>query len=195
MDRTSFYDRLYEHRLAAEVGAREASEQANVLAAATAELPAPPAVTPLQALPSHFGFGGFELLLPQAFTFRDADIKLECGGAQVQLNIQRRDVGPADTLTTLSEQALEVVQQRQPGLRVVRSRDGLLAGNKAIVVDFHLMQGEKSQHGRQVIAIVPLMGSDQRQWLKLCTVVDPALPGLALWLLEFDAMLDGLAID
>ncbi|WP_263226217.1 hypothetical protein [Pseudomonas alabamensis] len=194
MYKPSIYDRIAAKRAAQEEAARlaklaeAASEQE---AAVEAAVPIPMAALDVA---SSFTFAGFNLQFPQRFRFRDVQTTLEHEGELIALSIRRRDVRAAQTLDQLFEAAIHALRERHPQVRVIRQRDGHLAGNPAKVLDFHFQAGSEPRHGRLVGALVPVEGAQMPQWLDVSTVIDPTRPGLSQWLAEFDQVLDGLAL-
>jgi hypothetical protein len=69
-----------------------------------------------------------------------------------------------------------------------------VAGSAAKSVDLHFKSGHAERHARLVGALVPVAGRDDAQWLSIACEIDPARPALSLWLVDFDDMLDGLAV-
>ncbi|WP_442109131.1 DcrB-related protein [Pseudomonas sp. NUPR-001] len=193
MSRSSIYDRISARR--------EAEQQASRLAelAQAASVPAPlpepePLPVALQNVASGFTFGGFNLLFPVGFRFRDVQTTLEHEGESVTLNIRRRDVRSTQTLEQLFDAAIQALREVNPQLRVIRQRDCHVAGSPAKALDFHFAAGHEPRHGRLVGTLVPVEGSDAAQWLDISCVIDPTKPGLSQWLAEFDRMLDNLAL-
>ncbi|MFJ3485588.1 hypothetical protein ACIPL1_19680 [Pseudomonas sp. NPDC090202] len=191
MTRTSMYDRISERRLALEAAAR--AEQQVVVPVAEPE-PEPEPVVPLRNVPSSFSFGGFNLVLPDGFNFRDIQTTLEHEGEPVVLTIKRRDVREGATLEGLLSESMQTFRKLYPELRVIRERDCLMAGSLARVVDFHFSMGHAERHGRLVGSIVPVAGRLEPQWISLSCVIDPTKPSLSLWLIDFDNMLSGMAV-
>lgn len=190
MARTSMYDRISEKRLAAEAAARE---EELLKAQAVKPEPEPEPVTPLKNMPSSFSFGGFELLFPQGFSFRDIQTTIEHEGDQVVLTIKRRDVPEGATLDNLLAESMQTFRKLYPELRVIRERDCTVAGSAAKAVDFYFAIGHAERHGRLVGSIVPVADQRESQWLTLSCVIDPVKPNLSLWLVDFDNMLSGMA--
>ncbi|RJX82702.1 hypothetical protein [Pseudomonas sp. LS-2] len=194
MTRTSFYDRISEIREAAEAFARQQAEEAANAPPVTVE-PEPEPVTPLRDTPSSFSFGGFELLFPEGFSFRDIQTTIEHEGEPVVLNIKRRDVHEGATVEGLVDEAMQTLCKLYPELRIIRKRSCTLAGSAAQAVDFHFNIGHAERHGRLVGGIVPVVGKQASQWVSISCVIDPARPGLSLWLIDFDNMLSGMAAN
>jgi hypothetical protein len=188
--RTCFYDRISERRIALEEAALLEQQNA-AIAKREAEL-APPPVVPLQDAPSSFSFGGFTLAFPMGFNFRDIQTTLEHEGEPITLTIKRRDVAQGQNLETLFDVSVQTIRTHHPELRIIRQRDCSVAGSPAKCVDFHCKIGHTERHGRMVGAIVPVVGSDETQWLDISCVIDPTKPALSLWLVDFDTMLEGL---
>ncbi|MCK1792771.1 hypothetical protein L9059_21850, partial [Pseudomonas sp. TNT19] len=99
MTRTSIYDRISAKRIALEEAAR--LEQLNAPVVVPASEPEPVAVVALQDTPSSFNFGGFNLVFPAGFHFRDIQTTLEHEGEPIILTIKRRDVMQGQTLQQL----------------------------------------------------------------------------------------------
>ena len=188
--RTSMYDRISENRLAAEAAARE---EAMLNAQAPAPEPDPEPVIPLKSVPSSFNFGGFELLFPTGFSFRDIQTTIEHEGDLVVLTIKRRDVPEGAALNNMLAESIQTFRKLYPELRVIRERACTLAGSAAKAVDFHFSVGPAERHGRLVGSIVPVADGRASQWLSLSCVIDPAKPNLSVWLADFDIMLSGMA--
>ncbi|MFJ4065648.1 hypothetical protein ACIPW4_10155 [Pseudomonas sp. NPDC089996] len=193
MYKPSIYDRISARREALEEEARLAklAEAAKALEPVPEPEPIPVA---LQDVASGFTFGGFNLQFPAGFRFRDIQTTLEHEGMPITLNIRRRDVGARQTLEQLFDEAIQALRELNPQLRLIRQRDGLVAGNPAKALDFHFNAGHEPRHGRLVGALVPAEGRDTAQWLDISCAIDPSKPGLSQWLAEFDRMLDGLAL-
>nr|GFD51359.1 hypothetical protein [Tanacetum cinerariifolium] len=49
--------------------------------------------------------------------------------------------------------------------------------------------GQERRHGRATSAIIDLSNGNERQWFSVSTVINPDLPALAAWLIDFDDML------
>jgi len=193
MRRTSIYDRISAKREAQE----EADRLAKLAEAAKVAEPVPeptPEPVALQDVPSGFSFAGFNLQFPAGFRFCDIQTTLEHEGEPVTLQIRRRDVRAGQTLEQLFEAAILALRESNPQLRVIRQRDCHLAGSAAKALDFHFNAGHEPRHGRLVGALVPIEGSNTLQWLDISCVIDPTRPSLSLWLVEFDLMLEGLAL-
>jgi hypothetical protein len=188
--RVSLYDRISEKRLALEAQARLAEQAAPVVEAPPEPEPEPAA--PLQDTPSSFNFGGFNLAFPAGSQFRDIRATIEHGDVPVTLTIRRRDVRQDQTLPQLFQEAVQVFRDSYADLRVIRERDCKVAGNPAMALDFNFKVGLGERHGRFVGALVAVSGGDEKQWLDISCEIDPTLPGLSLFLTEFDEMLDGL---
>ncbi len=189
MTRTSIYDRISAKREAQE----EAARLAKLAAAASEPEPQPePEPAALQETTSRFTFGGFDLVFPDGFRFRDIQTVIEHEGEPVSLRIRRRDVRAKQSLEQLFDASIRALRETSPQLRVIRQRDSSLAGNAAKVLDFHFTVGHEQRHGRLIGALVPVEGCDEVQWLDISCVIDPAKPSLSLWLAEFDIMLAGL---
>ncbi|AXM95798.1 hypothetical protein ACU5P1_18050 [Pseudomonas plecoglossicida] len=189
----SIYDRISAKREAQE----EAARLAKLAEAAKALEPVPepePVPVALQDVASAFTFAGFNLQFPTGFRFRDIQTTLEHEGEPVNLQIRRRDARDGQRLEQLFEAAVVALRESNPQLRVIRQRDCHLAGSAAKVLDFHFNAGHEPRHGRLVGALVPTEGSNALQWLDISCVIDPSRPVLSLWLVEFDLMLDGLAL-
>jgi hypothetical protein len=189
MTRTSIYDRISERRLALEEAARV--EQQSPPPVIETE-PEPDPVVPLRDTPSRFSFGGFDLSLPEGFSFRDIQTTIEHEGEPVVLTIKRRDVREGATLSGLMDEAMQTFRKLYPQLRIIRERDCTLAGSAAKAVDFHFTMGHAERHGRLVGSIVPVAERQASQWLSLSCVIDPVKPSLSLWLVDFDNMLSGM---
>lgn len=189
MKRTNIYDRISEKRIAAE---KAALEQQAALANAKPE-PEPEVIVPMTHAPSRFSFGGFDLLFPEGFSFRDIQTTIEYEGDPVVLTIKRRDVREGATLDDLLDEAMQHFRKLYPQLRVIRELDCKLAGSAAKVVDFHFTIGNAERHGRLVGSVVPVAGQQAPQWISLSCVIDPIKPNLSLWLADFDDMLSGMA--
>jgi len=191
MYKPSIYDRISAKREALEEEAR----LAQLAKAAKAPEPQPeaePVPVALQDGASSFTFGGFNLLFPAGFRFRDIQTTLEHEGEPVSLKIRRRDAPTRQTLDQLFAASTQALRESNPTLRVIRQRDCSLAGHAAKALDFHFSVGHEQRHGRLVGALVPVDGHDKLQWLDISCVVDPSRPALSLWLIEFDSMLAGL---
>jgi hypothetical protein len=147
---------------------------------------------PLRDTPSRFSFGGFDLSLPEGFSFRDIQTTIEHEGEPVVLTIKRRDVREGATLSGLMDEAMQTFRKLYPQLRIIRERDCTLAGSAAKAVDFHFTMGHAERHGRLVGSIVPVAERQASQWLSLSCVIDPVKPSLSLWLVDFDNMLSGM---
>jgi hypothetical protein len=191
--RRSIFDRISEERLAREALEREQALADAAEAAARALLPEPIPITAMKPQPSRIDLGGFSFELPGGFAFRDVEMSIECDGLPVVLKIQRREVGEADQLAALFEEAIDTTCKPCTDLRIIRRYDTLFAGSEAKAIDFSFKDGAQNRHGRLVAAIVPLLGVEQRQWLSLSSVIDPSQPALATWLIDFDNMLAGAA--
>jgi hypothetical protein len=191
--RTSIFDRYAEQRFAREAREREQALAAEAAAAALALLPVPIPITAMKPQPSRIDLGGFSFELPGGFAFHDAEMTIERDGQPVAFKLQRREVSEADQLDSLFAVAVEEACMGHADVRVIRRYDRLFAGSPAKAIDFSFKHGLQSRHCRFVAALVPLLGADERQWLSVSCVMDPTLPGLAVWLCEFDAMLDGVA--
>ncbi|TDF86148.1 hypothetical protein [Pseudomonas sp. H9] len=193
MSRPSIYDRISAKREAQQQAARLATLE--VAASVPVPLPEPePEPAALQDVASGFTFGGFNLQFPVGFRFRDIQTTLEHEGEPVTLTVRRRDVRSRQPLEHLFEAAIQALRELNPELRLIRLRDCHLAGSAAKALDFHFNAGHEPRHGRLVGALVPVEGCDAPQWLDISCVIDPTIPGLSLWLAEFDRMLDGLAL-
>ncbi|WP_236238192.1 DcrB-related protein [Pseudomonas faucium] len=193
MSRPSIYDRISARREAQE----EAARLAQLAEAAKALEPVPepePVALALQEVASSFTFAGFNLQFPAGFRFLDIQTTLDYEGEPVTLKIRRRDVRARQTLEQLFEAAIQALREANPQLRVIRQRDCHVAGNPAKALDFHFNAGHEPRHGRLVGALVPVNGSNALQWLDISCVIDPTKPSLSLWLVEFDRMLDNLAL-
>ena len=189
MRRTSIYDRIS--------AKREAQEEADRLAMlAEAEKMAEPEPVPvaLRDVASSFTFAGFNLQFPAGFRFCDIQTTLEHEGEPVTLQVRRRDARVGQTLAQLFEAAILGLRESNPQLRVIRQRDCHLAGSAGKALDFHFDAGHEPRHGRLVGALVPIEGSNTLQWLDISCVIDPTKPVLSLWLVEFDLMLEALAL-
>lgn len=185
------YDRISERRLAQEAAEREAAEKAAFEAANPP--PSAPIVVPLQKVASTFGFAGLALTFPQGFEFHDIETTLYRDGEPVKVSIQRRASADGDTVESHLEKAATQLALVHPQWQVICRRDCLLAGSRAVMLDFHFKAGFAERHGRLVGGLLPVAGTSDKQWLSICTAIDPTKPGLSLWLLEFDGMLQGLA--
>jgi hypothetical protein len=193
MSRPSIYDRISARREAQE----EAARLAQLAEAAKALEPVPepePMALALQEVASSFTFAGFNLQFPAGFRFLDIQTTLDYEGEPVTLKIRRRDVRARQTLEQLFEAAIQALREASPQLRVIRQRDCHVAGNPAKALDFHFNAGHEPRHGRLVGALVPIEGGNALQWLDISCVIDPTKPSLSLWLVEFDRMLDNLAL-
>lgn len=186
------YDRISERRLALEAAAR-AEEEHTAQTVVADPCPEPAPVISMSDAPSSFSFGGFDLLLPDGFNFRDIQTTIEHEGETVVLTIKRRDVREGVTLDGLLEDSVQTFRKLYPQLRVIRERDCTLAGSAAKAVDFHFTMGHAERHGRLVGSIVPVAGRQEPQWLSLSCVIDPLKPSLCLWLVDFDNMLSGIS--
>lgn len=191
MTRTSLYDRISAKRIALEEAAR--LEQLNAPVVVPAPEPEPVTVVALQDTPSSFNFGGFNLVFPEGFHFREIQTTLEHEGEPIILTIKRRDVVQSQNLQQLFDAGVQTLRTIHPDLRIIRQRDYSVAGSAAKCLDFHCKIGQAERHGRLVGAIVPVAGSDEVQWLDIACVIDPTKPALSLWLVDFDSMLEGLA--
>lgn len=191
-NRPNLYDRLSADRIAKEKAAQVAQLEAAALEAERQAAPVAPAI--LQEASSCFTFGGFQLDFPDGFRFRDIQTTLEHDGEPVTLNIRRRDVREGQTLDQLFEDSLQALLRVNPQVRFVRRSDANLAGSPAKTLDFQFTIDHEQQHGRLIGALVPVAGRDYPQWLEISCAIDPAKAGLSHWLLQFDRMLDGLAI-
>ena len=192
MVRTNFYDRLSEKRLAAEALARQQAEDAANAPAPIIE-PEPVPVLPLEPGRNELKIAGLALLMPQGFSFRDTDTTFEKDGHPVTLSAKCRPAPEGLTLQRSAELYLDNLRQRHADLTVVRQSDCLLAGNPAIALDYACMAGQERRHGRAITAIIESANGHERQWFSLSTVIDPDLPALAGWLIDFDHMLSDIA--
>ncbi|POA17587.1 hypothetical protein C1886_21285 [Pseudomonas sp. FW300-N1A1] len=192
MTRTCIYDRISAKRIAREEAARLEQQAASIIVPEPE--PEPEAVVPLQETPSSFTFGGFNLAFAAGYRFRDIQVTLEHEGEPIVLTINRRDVQLGQTLEALFETSVQGYRTLYPELRIIRQRDGRVAGSAAKSLDFHFKTGHADRHGRLVGAIVPVAGNDDVQWLSISCAIDPTRPVLSHWLLDFDSMLDGLVI-
>ena len=193
MYKPSIYDRISAKREAQQ----EAERLAELAEAAMVAEPVPepvPVPAELQNIASSFTFGGLNLQFPMGFRFRDIQTTLEHEGEPVTLNIRRRDVRAGQTLEQLFDEGIRALRERNPQLRVIRQRDCHLAGSSAKALDFHFNAGHEPRHGRLVGALVPVEGSNKLQWLDISCVIDPTKLGLSQWLVEFDRMLDDIAL-
>ncbi|WP_416468228.1 DcrB-related protein [Pseudomonas sp. LFS044] len=193
MYKPSIYDRISAKREAQQ----EAERLAELAEAAMVAEPVPesvPVPVELQNIASSFTFGGLNLQFPMGFRFRDIQTTLEHEGEPVTLNIRRRDVRAGQTLEQLFDEGIRALRERNPQLRVIRQRDCHLAGSSAKALDFHFNAGHEPRHGRLVGALVPVEGSNKLQWLDISCVIDPTKLGLSQWLVEFDRMLDDIAL-
>lgn len=191
--RTSIFDRLYERRMADEALARQQAEQAAAEVAAAALLPVEIPVTPMVDKPSRFDLGGFLFELPASTSVRDMELTLDHEGEAVLLAVRRRDVGETPTLADLFTAEIEALEQRYPHLHQVRRRESLLAGNKALALDYQFLDGHDQRHGRLVAGLIAQADNSAPQWLSIRCTFDPNVEALGGWLLQFDQMLDGLA--
>jgi hypothetical protein len=191
MIRTSLYDRISEKRMAQEEAARVELQNAPVIEPEPEPEPEP--VVALQDTPSSFSFGGFNLAFPTGFNFREVQTTLEHQGEPVSLTVKRRDVQQGQTLEQLFEASVQGFRKDHPDVRIIRQRDVRVAGSAAKSVDLHFKSGHAERHARLVVALVPVAGRDDMQWLSIACEIDPARPALSLWLVDFDDMLDGLA--
>ncbi len=192
MIRTSIYDRISEQRLKAEALALEQAEQEVVETEAPEPLSLTPP-TPLQEAASSFNFAGLNFAFPQGLAFSDIKAIAHVNGEQIDVSIQRRAVAEQHTLVQGFGVAVEELQALYPQLRIIRQREGVLAGNAALITDFIFRAGHEERHGRLAGALMPVADSNERQWLSVSCVIDPQKPALQGWLLDFDDMLAGLA--
>lgn len=184
--------RLAQEREAAAAAAAAAAE-ASAQAAVEALLPAQVPVTPMLDSPARFELHGFHFVLPQAAAFRSMQLALDYQGETVELRTQRRKVAEAQTLEQLFADELDALGHRHPQLRIVRQREALLAGSKALALDYQFFEGGDLRQGRLVAGLVPQTNSHAPQWFSIGCVIDPNLHALSDWLLQFDQMLEGLA--
>jgi hypothetical protein len=194
MTRVSLYDRISEKRIAREEAERLAQQNALLVQPEPEPELEPEPVLALQDTPSSFSFGGFNLAFPAGSNFREVQTTLEHQGEPVSLAIKRRDVQQGHTLEQLFEASVQAFRREHPDVRIIRQRDVSVAGNAAKSVDLHFKCGHADRHARLVGALVPVAGRDDGQWLSIACEIDPARPALSLWLVDFDGMLDGLAV-
>ena len=194
MTRVSLYDRISEKRIAREEAERLAQQNALLVQPEPEPELEPEPVLALQDTPSSFSFGGFNLAFPAGFNFREVQTTLEHQGEPISLTIKRRDVQQGQTLDQLFEASVQAFRREHPDVRIISQRDVSLAGSEAKSVDLHFKCGHADRHARLVGALVPVAGRDDGQWLSIACEIDPARPALSLWLVDFDGMLDGLAV-
>lgn len=188
MIRTSIFDRISEKRLAAEALARQqAEEAANAVVPVIEAEPAP--VMLLQPARNELQIAGLQLRMPQGVNFRDIDTTLEKEGHPVTFTAKRRPAPEGLTLQRGAELYVGNLRKYHPDLTIVRQRDCLLAGGPAISLDYAFGAGQERRHGRAISAIVNAANGSERQWFSVSTVINPDLPALASWLIDFDEML------
>jgi hypothetical protein len=188
MARTSIYDRISEKRLAAEALARQQAEEAANAPALVIE-PEPVPVLPLQPARNELKVAGLALLMPQGFNFRDIDTTLEKDGHPVTFSAKRRPAPEGLTLQRSAELYVDNLRKHHPDITIVRQSACLLAGSPAISLDYVFTAGQERRHGRATSAIIDLSNGNERQWFSVSTVINPDLPALAAWLIDFDDML------
>lgn len=192
MTRTSMYDRISERRAAAEALTQEEEKRAHLAAELAAKQVQNPPPIAMRLTASQLSLGGFTIQFPTDLHFYNIETTLERNGHPVRMNVQRRDVLANEELQDSFNKALDSLAAERAALKLIRRRDCLLAGNPAQIVDFHFNADHREMHGRLIGAIVPVDGCATHQWLAISTVVDPGLPGLGCWLIEFDILLTGL---
>lgn len=188
MARTSIYDRISEKRLAAEALARQQAEEAANAPAVVIE-PEPVPVLPLQPARNELKVAGLALLMPPGFNFRDIDTTLERDGHPVTFGAKRRPAPEGLTLQRSADLYVDNLRKYHPDITIVRQSDCLLAGNPAISVDYIFAANQERRHGRAISAIIDSANGSERQWFSVSTVINPDLPALAAWLIDFDDML------
>jgi hypothetical protein len=191
--RTSIFDRISEQRIAAEARAREEAERALAEAQAAALLPVEIPVTAMDDSPARFDLRGFQFVLPPGAHVRDMQLQLEHEGETIELAIRRRKVAEMQTLGSLFADEVDALEQRHAQWRIVRRREALLAGSKALALDYQFSQGHDRRHGRIVAGLIPQTCGSAPQWFSISCVIDPDIEALCDWLVQFDHMLDGLA--
>lgn len=191
MARTSIYDRISEKRLAAEALARQQAEEAANAPALVIE-PEPVPVLSLQPARNELKVAGLALLMPQGFNFRDIDTTLEKDGHPVTFSAKRRPAPEGLTLQRSAELYVGNLRKHHPDVTIVRQRDCLLAGSPAISVDYVFTADQERRHGRATSAIIDPVNGSERQWFSVSTVINPDLPALASWLIDFDDMLSDI---
>ncbi|WP_342655418.1 hypothetical protein [Pseudomonas sp. F3-2] len=191
MARTSIYDRISEKRLAAEALARQQAEEAANAPAVVIE-PEPVPVLPLQPARNELKVAGLALLMPQGFNFRDIDTTLERDGHPVTFGAKRRPAPEGLTLQRSADIYVDNLRKYHPDITIVRQSDCLLAGNPAISVDYIFAANQERRHGRAISAIIDSANGSERQWFSVSTVINPDLPALASWLIDFDEMLSDI---
>ncbi|ANJ55716.1 hypothetical protein [Pseudomonas silesiensis] len=194
MVRTSIYDRISEKRLAAEALARQLQQQAADAPPAVIE-PEPIVKVPLQLARNGLTVAGLNLLIPDGFNFRDIDTTLEKYGHPVTFGAKRRPAPEGLTLRRAVELYVEKLRQDHPDVTIVRQSDGVLAGHRAIALDYIFTAGQERRHGRAMSAVIESDNGNERQCFSISTMINPAHAELADWLIEFDAMLESVSAD
>jgi len=188
MYRPSIYDRISQKREAAEALARQEAEQQRI----AAEVPPPAPVLALDAEQNALRIAGLNLLMPQGFVFRDIETTLEFAGCHVSFGARMR-VAPEDLeLSNAVELFTQKLRERHVDMTVVRQSESVLAGHRAITLDYQFNVDQERRHGRVVCAIIVSTDGNERQRLAISTVIDPDKSPLADWLIAFDAMLAGM---
>ncbi|WP_223595964.1 hypothetical protein [Pseudomonas sp. A-R-19] len=194
MVRTSIYDRISEKRLAAEALARQQLQEAAEASLAVIE-PEPVAVLPLQLTRNELKVAGLNLVMPQGFNFRDIDTTLEKHGHPVTFSVKRRPAPEGLTLQRSLQLYVENLRKNHPDVTIVRQSDCLLAGSPAITLDYIFTAGQERRHGRATSAVIHPGDGNERQWLSISTMINPAHAELADWLIEFETMLENISAD
>ncbi|MNU43586.1 hypothetical protein D3C71_323760 [compost metagenome] len=194
MVRTSIYDRISEKRLAAETLARQQLQEAAEASPAVIE-PEPVAVVPLQLTRNELKVAGLNLVMPQGFNFRDIDTTLEKHGHPVTFSAKRRPAPEGLTLQRSVQLYVENLRKNHPDVTIVRQSDCLLAGSPAITLDYIFTAGQERRHGRATSAVIQPGHGNERQWLSMSTMINPAHAELADWLIEFETMLENISVD
>lgn len=194
MVRTSIYDRISEKRLAAETLAQQQLQEALEASSAVIE-PEPVAVLPLQLTRNELKVAGLNLVMPQGFNFRDIDTTLEKHGHPVTFSAKRRPAPEGLTLQRSLQLYVENLRKNHPDVTIVRQSDCLLAGSPAITLDYIFTAGQERRHGRATSAVIHPGDGNERQWLSISTMINPAHAELADWLIEFETMLENISAD
>ncbi len=188
---TSIYDRISQKREAAEALARQQAEQDRAAAEALSSLPEPVPVLPLQVERNALRIAGLNLSMPTGFSFRDIETTLEFAGCEVTFSARRRAAPEGLDLLKAVDLYVKNLRACHAEMTLVRQDDRLLAGHRAIALDYWFPVAQQRRHGRTVCAMIT-SDDGPRQWLEMSTHIDPSQAQLADWLIEFDAMLAGM---
>jgi hypothetical protein len=90
---------------------------------------------------------------------------------------------------------VENLRKNHPDVTIVRQSDCLLAGSPAITLDYIFTAGQERRHGRATSAVIHPGDGNERQWLSISTMINPAHAELADWLIEFETMLENISAD